>query len=381
MIVEKVVNIFKKEEFANRFKTINTEFEVQKGKISSIISETEYEELNNEKQTLYQKTTKVEQTADKINWIVEGESKTEFTLTDQAAELMTKSLVIKSPDGKEIIISDGTMNIDRIFAQDIKATGCIEGLDLKGATGSFSGDVTAESFSIQKSVISIQDKDIQQSCFDMDTDTVPGTITAYNFIEKMKAFSMDTDCIIDAPKGISTSKVFADELRATNYVSGRYGVFNYISAYNMYISIADAQGKYDVVAIKDFIQSMNEKNQDSGWIYPDISSGFFAAYSTDSNQVRYRKVGKVVLIQGICTLKSDVTIEGGIAESTIFTLAEGYRPSSTLHILSQGSGTNKWLLSVRTDGSVTFSRYSNGSGWVNATGKVWLPFSATFAIG
>ena len=137
MIVEKVVNIFKKEEFANRFKTINTELEVQKGKISSIISETEYEELNNEKQTLYQKTTKVEQTADKINWIVEGESKTEFTLTNQAAELMTKSLVIKSPDGKEIIISDGTMNIDRIFAQDIKATGCIEGLDLKGATGSF----------------------------------------------------------------------------------------------------------------------------------------------------------------------------------------------------------------------------------------------------
>ena len=228
MIVEKVVNIFKKEDFANRFKTINTEFEVQKGKISSIISETEYEELNNEKQTLYQKTTKVEQTAEKINWIVEGESKTEFTLTDQAAELMTKSLVIKSPDGKEIIISDGTMNIDRIFAQDIKATGCIEGLNLKGATGSFSGDVTAESFSIQKSVISIQDKDIQQSCFDMDTDTVPGAITAYNFIEKMKAFSMDTDCIIDAPKGISTSKVFADELRATNYVSGRYGVFNYI---------------------------------------------------------------------------------------------------------------------------------------------------------
>lgn len=90
--------------------------------------------------------TTAEQAADKISWLVKsGTSATNFTLTDRTAELITESLVIKDKTGASTIISGGRMDINQIFAQDITATGTIRGVNLVGATGSFSGSVTATS--------------------------------------------------------------------------------------------------------------------------------------------------------------------------------------------------------------------------------------------
>lgn len=89
-------------------------------------------------------STTAEQAADKISWLVKsGTSSTNFTLTDRTAELITQSLVIKDKTGASTIISGGQMDINQIFAQDITATGTIRGVNLVGATGSFSGSVTA----------------------------------------------------------------------------------------------------------------------------------------------------------------------------------------------------------------------------------------------
>ena len=93
MIIEKVVNIFKKDDFAKRFSIIDTEFDVQRGKISAVISENEYKQLCDGKVTLYEKTARAEMTASKINWLVKsGKSETDFALTDRTAELITEKL-------------------------------------------------------------------------------------------------------------------------------------------------------------------------------------------------------------------------------------------------------------------------------------------------
>lgn len=135
MIIEKVVNIFKKDDFAKRFSIIDTEFDVQRGKISAVISETEYKQLCDGKVTLYEKTARAEMTASKINWLVKsGKSDTDFTLTDRTAELITEKLEIKNKDGSATIISGGKMNLDEIFAQDITASGTVTGLTLKSTS-------------------------------------------------------------------------------------------------------------------------------------------------------------------------------------------------------------------------------------------------------
>lgn len=281
-----------------------------------------------------------------------------------------------------VVDADGNLNAKNAnISGAINATsGSFTG-ELKGATGTFTGSVSATSFDIDKCSISIQDEYIQQTCYDMDTATTPGAITSYNFIETLKSFSIDTDCIISAPKGISTSKIFADEFRATNYVSGMYGVFNNVSAYNMYVSIVNDRHTYDVISLGDFVKTINNKIHDSGWLYPDLSGSDFQVYdSGGTNPVKYRKIGKVVSIQGIITLKPNHTIDGGTAETTIFTLLDGYRPSAMVQTLCSGSGQNKWLLTIRTNGTVNFSRYSNGSSYAQASNNTWLPFTITFFI-
>lgn len=83
------------------------------------------------------------QTADKFNWIVaSGTSSSNFTITDRMAKLATDKLVIKSSSGTTII-SGGVMDIEEIFAQNITATGTINGVTLSGASINIGDNFTA----------------------------------------------------------------------------------------------------------------------------------------------------------------------------------------------------------------------------------------------
>lgn len=113
--------------------------------------------------------TIAEQTADKFNWIVKsGTSATDFTLTDRVASLLSEQFDIdalttfknSAENGTSTVINGGaikaktikaeSIDIDSIFAQNISATGTITGgsfvgSSFEGATGSFTGEITASS--------------------------------------------------------------------------------------------------------------------------------------------------------------------------------------------------------------------------------------------
>lgn len=115
---------------------------------------------------------------------------------------------------------------------------------------------------------------------------------------------------------------------------------------------------------------------DSGWIEPTLSSNF-RAYEA-ANTPKYRKVGKVVEVRGIVTTSAAI---GGSADLvTIFTLPTGYRPSSKVAVRCQGTDAGAWLLTVETNGAVTFSRNGDGMGMFPTYGTPWLAFQATFFI-
>ena len=66
--------------------------------------------------------TKIEQTADKINWIVQsGTSETDFTLTDRTVDLVTESFTITDSTGTQTIIQGGKLQAQSIGANEIRA--------------------------------------------------------------------------------------------------------------------------------------------------------------------------------------------------------------------------------------------------------------------
>lgn len=118
-----------------------------------------------------------------------------------------------------------------------------------------------------------------------------------------------------------------------------------------------------------------------GWIYPTLASDFIMYGTSEAdNKPRYRKDGRIVEVRGavkptVALPKSDGT---STTIYTIFTLPTGYRPTSPIYVLCQGSGNNTWLLRVNTNGEVGFSRYRNGATAAAVDTGTWLPFQVTF---
>ncbi len=93
------------------------------------------------------KITEVKQTADKINWLVKsGTSESNMQLTDKTYNLMAENITLKGDhiqlDGDTTIgdgfkLMAGNIDVDNLFAQDINATGTINGVNLTGASGKF----------------------------------------------------------------------------------------------------------------------------------------------------------------------------------------------------------------------------------------------------
>lgn len=100
----------------------------------------------------------------------------------------------------------------------------------------------------------------------------------------------------------------------------------------------------------------------------------FKPYVTDVLP-RYKRCGDIVYLEGEVSPSASIT--GSTNQYTICTLPEDCRPSRKVCQLCQGTGVNKWLLVVNTNGKVTFSRYGTNA-LANATTRVWLPFSVSF---
>lgn len=81
--------------------------------------------------------TLAEQTNNKFSWIIkDGTDISSFTLTNEFSELVSKKFTVT--DGKgQTVIEGGKVNLDKLFANDITATGTISGLKVVGASGEF----------------------------------------------------------------------------------------------------------------------------------------------------------------------------------------------------------------------------------------------------
>lgn len=113
-----------------------------------------------------------------------------------------------------------------------------------------------------------------------------------------------------------------------------------------------------------------------------FSSGW-DVYSTDpSAPITLRRCGKFVDLTGAIRNTTAVTLNA--TQVTIFTIPEGYRPSQTMTILSQGSSMNVFVIRIKASGGVTFERYrstnSTSTSYSSISEGAWFPIHAAWIM-
>ena len=118
---------------------------------------------------------------------------------------------------------------------------------------------------------------------------------------------------------------------------------------------------------------------DSGWKTATLNSNF-TTYDSGGT-VRYRKIGKMVVVRGVVKPTTTLTFTGTSETYTIFTLPSGYRPPNNIYITCEGTSGGYWCCSLRTDGTVKMERNrAYSAGWRNAETSHWFPFHASFFV-
>lgn len=119
---------------------------------------------------------------------------------------------------------------------------------------------------------------------------------------------------------------------------------------------------------------------DDGWHYTGGYGENFTQYNNEEYATaRYRKIGGMVEIRGV--MRPTTTIAGSSTQYELFTLPEGYRPDSYMYQRCQADSVRSWMLTISPSGVVSFSRYGNGTSYVDATTSAWLPFQVTYFVG
>ena len=115
----------------------------------------------------------------------------------------------------------------------------------------------------------------------------------------------------------------------------------------------------------------------SGWININYSERF-TGYSENYNSVRVSLNGNQICLMGI--MKPTVAIPGGTDKVIVCTLPSNIRPLTEQNFVCHGSSTNTYMITIETNGNVTYSRYTNNTIYIETPTSAWLPYSITYSL-
>lgn len=137
--------------------------------------------------------------------------------------------------------------------------------------------------------------------------------------------------------------------------------------------------------IRTFYTDFSNVFHDSGWkpLYYDTgwktitNASGFSTYDSNGSPTRYRRIGKIVHIEGI--FKNSSKLASG-SSTTMGTISDtSCRPQKDQYALMQGSGKSFFLLKVQTNGQIHIERY--GSTANQETGvNSWLHCFITYFV-
>ena len=112
------------------------------------------------------------------------------------------------------------------------------------------------------------------------------------------------------------------------------------------------------------------------WQKLTLESGF-SVYSTGADP-KYRVNGNTVTVTGIVKPTATVT-SGTTGVKFAGVIPSKFRPAVDCQFICQGSGINRWVLSVDNDGYLYVSRYGTNA-YTDITSGAWLPFTVSYSI-
>ena len=131
----------------------------------------------------------------------------------------------------------------------------------------------------------------------------------------------------------------------------------------------------NVENLSENIDKKQDIIEDTGSIECKYGNGI-VPYTSNSN-ARVRKIGNIVFLQG--TLKNNTAWS---THDSILTFDKKFAPSQESRFLCQGSGLNRFLLTVRTTGICKVERYgTNQSQGITIKTGAWLNVFATWVTG
>lgn len=208
----------------------------------------------------------------------------------------------------------------------------------------------------------------------------------YSFIDQSPvAYSNDTylitTAIFDAEKSYGITMTLTDEFNSNTAnvtLPTDATIFDILASGKgiAFGKVAETENLFDVGFDAKFNGDVTFKN-DTSWNYLTLASTFTYYNNEVINTPKYKVWGKMVEIKGTITPVTTHTTSN--TRETIATLPSAIAPSEAIYKLCQGTGKNTWLLSIQTDGEITFSRYGTTSNAEVASGA-WLPFQITYLL-
>ena len=102
----------------------------------------------------------------------------------------------------------------------------------------------------------------------------------------------------------------------------------------------------------------------------------FSAYSTGStNRPTAERTGRLVQLSG--AFKNNAARTFNATEVTMGTLPEWAIPSADINFVVQGSGMNRFMLIIKTNGTIQIARYGT-TGYAEAAAGSWLNIACTY---
>ena len=173
----------------------------------------------------------------------------------------------------------------------------------------------------------------------------------------------------------SNKKEFSDNILNVKHDANASNVELQTSLKSMKQSIdnlilEDQSNKRKINAIVDSL--------DNEWIALTLADSFMAYGGLDENKPMYKLSRNTIEIKGCVNPLEEFTSS---TEKVVFAsgIPEELCPSSIRSFICQGSGMNRWLLTVETNGTLTISRYG-GSECVAVPTTEGLSFSGTYMI-
>lgn len=114
------------------------------------------------------------------------------------------------------------------------------------------------------------------------------------------------------------------------------------------------------------------------WVNLALSSSFVNYNGLAENAPKYKVNGNLVTIHGCVSPKTAYTSSAtGVAITAA--LPAAYRPPYEIVTVCSGTGMNRWVLRIRTDGILYHERYG-GTSYASVPTNAWCPFCITYSI-